>query len=270
MRKRFIWLLLLLGIPGFPAVAGIVIGSWNLQHLGRRKTVEQIEIIARTVQDFDLVALQEIPVNPDGAQALGRLMDCLNRGADHWDFVISEPTSGSNLQERERYAFVWKTAKVRKKGVAALASVFENEISREPFVCTFTGGGIELTLVNFHALPRKKQPEKEIHFLQYFQQHYQDRNLVFLGDFNCPQSHNVFSPLKLKGYKPVLKGQKTTLRQDCVRGDCLASEYDNIFYTTKAFRLKSSGIVPFHRVFNGDMRAARRLSDHLPVFAEIE
>ena len=120
--------------------------------------------------------------------------------------------------------------------------------------------------------PKKKQPEREIKYLKYFADSLKLRqgSLVFLGDFNCPQSHSVFNPLKGKGYGPSLVQQKTTLKQECQEDNCLASEYDNIFYPVKTFKLIKSGIIPFYQQFNGDMTAARKLSDHLPVYAELD
>ncbi len=143
-------------------------------------------------------------------------------------------------------------------------------MSREPFLCTFTVDGAEFTLANFHALPKKKLPETEIKYLRYFPALYPGQALIFLGDFNCPQSHSVFNPLKGQGYKPALTGMKTTLRQECTGDNCMASEYDNIFYPAERFRMLKSGVLPFYLHYHGDMKAARRLSDHAPVFIELE
>jgi endonuclease/exonuclease/phosphatase family metal-dependent hydrolase len=250
----------------------ITVGSWNLQHLGARKPDAAIALMAACLEDFDLVALQEVGIREGGAQAVARLADALNRKGQHWDYRISEPTTAveAHAGESECYAFIWKTAKVKLVGKAYLARSFQGLISREPYIGVFKAGNRQLTLVNFHALPKKKQPEREIKYLKFFPDSMQHHNLIFLGDFNCPQSHSVFGPLKKRGYEPSLQGQKTTLKQECRDGDCLASEYDNIFYPKAAFRLLRSGVVPFYRHFKGDMNEARKLSDHLPVYVELE
>ena len=270
--RKSAFLLLLLCCYSVFAFGNITIGSWNLQHLGARKPDAAIALMAECLKDFDLVALQEVGIREGGALAVARLVDALNRKGQHWDYRISEPTTA--LEERagesECYAFIWKTAKVKLVGRTYLAKSFEGLISREPYIGVFKAGGKELTLVNFHALPKKKQPEKEIKYLKFFPDSMQRHNLVFLGDFNCPESHSVFNPLKKKGYEPSLQGQKTTLKQECREGDCLASEYDNIFFPKATFRLLKSGIVPFYRQFKEDMVAARKLSDHLPVYVELE
>jgi endonuclease/exonuclease/phosphatase family metal-dependent hydrolase len=137
-------------------------------------------------------------------------------------------------------------------------------------MATFEEAGKRFTLVNFHAVPKKKQPETEIKYLKLFKDSFHLENMVFLGDFNCPQSHTVFNPLKNSRYKTALTEQKTTLKQECKGGECLASEYDNILYSEKSFRQKNSGIIPFHLKFEGNMAAARKVSDHLPIFVSLD
>lgn len=271
MPKRAVSFLVLL-LCGFLSFGNITIGSWNLQHMGARKPDGAINLMAECMKDFDLVALQEIGIREGGAQAVAKLVDALNRKGQHWDYSISDPTSAveEHAGESECYAFIWKTAKVKLQGKAYLAKAFATVMSREPYIGVFKADGKVFTLVNFHALPKKKQPEREIKYLKYFPDSLKLQNLVFLGDFNCPQSHSVFNPLKNKGYLPSLSGQKTTLKQECKEGDCLASEYDNIFYPKAVFRLVKSGVIPFYRGFNEDMIAARKLSDHLPVYVELE
>ena len=65
-----------------------------------------------------------------------------------------------------------------------------------------------------------------------------------MGDFNCPQSHTVFNPLKSSGFAPILKNQKTSLRQKCISNDCLASEYDNLFYDTRKINIDNQLRIP--------------------------
>lgn len=247
----------------------ILIGSWNLENFGDKKSEESIEIIADAIKDLDVIAIQEVLISKGGAAAVARLADALNRKGYKWSYVISEITTSGNLQERERYAFLWKTAKVKLIGKPYLALKFEEEMCREPFMATFEEEGKQFTLVNFHALPKKKQPETEIKYLKLFKDSFQLEHMIFLGDFNCPQSHTVFNPLKNSRYRTALSGQKTTLKQECKEGECLASEYDNILYSEQSFRKKDSGIIPFHFYFKGDMAAARKVSDHLPIFVSL-
>jgi hypothetical protein len=68
------------------------------------------------------------------------------------------------------------------------------------------------------------------------------------------------------GYLPVHVNQKTSLKKECVNGDCLSSEFDNIFYNTKIKKL-NSGILHFYKNFN-TFKEARMISDHIPIWFE--
>jgi deoxyribonuclease-1-like protein len=265
-RLRYILLVFSLFAASFSSFGNILIGSWNLENFGAKKSDQSIEIIADAIKDLDVIAIQEVLISKGGAAAVARLADALNRKGYKWSYVLSDVTTSDNLQERERYAFLWKPSKVKLIGKAYLATKFEEEMCREPFMATFEEAGKRFTLVNFHAVPKKKQPETEIKYLKLFKDSFHLENMIFLGDFNCPQSHTVFNPLKNDHYKTALKGQKTTLKQECRGGECLASEYDNILYSEKSFRQKNSGVIPFYLQFEGDMGAARKVSDHLPIF----
>jgi deoxyribonuclease-1-like protein len=239
--------------------------SWNIENIGQSKSNVEISFISNTIKDFDIIAIQEVVAGDGGAQAVARLADELNRKGAKWDYTISDPTS-SSAYKTERYAFIWKTSRVKKIGKAWLEIKYHLEIDREPYFCTFQYENKQFTVVNFHAITKKMQPETEIKYFKFLPSEYPTLNLIFAGDFNCPQSHTVFFPLKKMGYLPILVNQKTSLKKECVNGDCLASEFDNIFYNTKIKKL-NSGILPFYKNFNS-LQEARMISDHIPIWFE--
>jgi deoxyribonuclease-1-like protein len=51
---------------------------------------------------------------------VARLNDALNRKGFKWDYSVSDPTSGDNSYKKERYAFLWKTSKIKLIGKAWL------------------------------------------------------------------------------------------------------------------------------------------------------
>ena len=259
-----IWFFLVTGM----GMAQVKVCSWNIQHFGKTKSDAEILYIANTLKDFDIIAIQEVVAGPGGAQAVARLADELNRKGSKWDYVISDPTI-STPYASERYAYLWKPSRVTKGREAWLEHHYKDVIDREPFFVDFTYDGQNFTLVNFHAIPKKKQPETEIKYFRFFPDKYPDRNLIFLGDFNVPQSHTVFNPLKKMGYLPALVDQKTTMKMQCVGDDCLASELDNIFLNGFTTELLGSGVIQFYTSFP-DMKTARDISDHIPVWAEID
>ncbi|OXG04523.1 endonuclease/exonuclease/phosphatase family protein [Flavobacterium araucananum] len=240
--------------------------SWNLENFGKSKSESELNFIASTIADYDIVAIQEVVAGYGGAQAVAKLANILNEKGSKWDYTISNPTSGTSYKT-ERYAFIWKTSKVKLKGNAWLEKKYTVEIDREPFFGTFEINKRTITLVNFHAITKKKQPETEIKYFKFLPAEYPTLNLVFMGDFNCPQSHSVFNPLKQMGYSPVFQNQKTTLKQKCQGLNCLASEFDNIFYKTNSLKYINSGIIPFYSKFDS-LKAARKISDHIPIWFE--
>ncbi|RTY87140.1 endonuclease [Flavobacterium sp. RSP49] len=240
--------------------------SWNIANFGKSKSEETITYIAKTLKDYDIIAIQEVVAGYGGAQAVARLADELNRKGAKWEYVISDPTS-SSAYKTERYAFIWKSSKVKKIGKAWLEKKYQLEIEREPYFCTFQYKNKQFTLVNFHAITKKMQPESEIKYFKFLPDEYPTLNLIFAGDFNCPQSHSVFNSLKKMGFQSILVNQKTSLKQECKKEICLASEFDNMYYKTSKTTLLNSGIIPFYKNFS-TLKEARKISDHVPIWFE--
>lgn len=239
--------------------------SWNVENLGQSKSTATINYIAEILKSYDVVALQEVVAGYGGIQAVAKLADELNRTGTKWEYVVSEPTS-SSAYKTERYAFLWKISAVKKIGEAWLEQKYATEIDREPFFITFENQGKKFTVVNFHAITKSRQPETEIKYFKFLPDLYPHLNLIFLGDFNCPQSHTVFNPLKKMGYVPMLIGQKTTLKKEVKNGAYLRSEFDNMFYSPKVKKY-ACGIIRFYESFE-TLAEAKTISDHIPIWME--
>lgn len=245
----------------------ITICSWNLKDFGKSKSDSAINFIANAVKDFDILMIQEVVAGYGGVQAVARLADVLNRKGEKWDYVISEPTSGENSYKRERYAYLWKSGHVKRMSKPWLEQTYHLQIDREPFYCSFSFNGKIFTLANFHAITKSKQPETEIKYFRFLPNEYPDLNLLFCGDFNLPQSHTVFNPLRQMGYTPALANQKTSLKLKCANQKCLASAFDNIFFKPEKVSFLKADAIHFYRSFV-DIGEARLISDHLPVYFE--
>ncbi|MDG2430864.1 endonuclease/exonuclease/phosphatase family protein [Flavobacterium sp.] len=240
--------------------------SWNIENLGKSKSNSEIAFMANTIKDFDIIAIQEVVAGYGGAQAVARLADELNRKGSSWDYVISDPTS-SSAYKTERYAFLWKKSKVKKIGRPWLEKKYHLTIDREPYICTFEYDNKQFTVINYHAITKNRQPETEIKYFKFLPLEYPKLNLIFAGDWNCPQAHTVFNPLKKMGYQPAFINQKTSLKKERVQGQYLASEFDNIFYSTVNFSIKNKGVIAFYKDFNS-LQEARTISDHIPIWIE--
>src|SRR6187399_500 len=156
MKATFHWTLSVLLVITFGFTSNtkkdkVQICSWNLMDFGKSKSDVEMEFIASTVKDYDIVLIQEVvSKDPGGAQAVGRLGEALSRKGAKWEYRISDPTSGDNSYKKERYAFLWKTARVTLVGKPWLEQKYTVEIDREPFLATFETNEKEFTLVNFH------------------------------------------------------------------------------------------------------------------------
>ncbi|MEO8117149.1 MAG: endonuclease/exonuclease/phosphatase family protein [Bacteroidota bacterium] len=245
-----------------------IICSWNLKDFGNAKSTAALNYIVQTVSNCDILAIQEVVAGDGGVETVAKFAQLLNKGNAHWAYVVSPPTSGSSYKT-ERYAFLWKTARVQLKEKAWLEKKYSLEIDREPYFATFSFNGNEHTLVNFHAITKSMQPEKEIKYFKFLPAEYPEKNLLFLGDFNCPETHTVFNPLKAMGYKAALKDQKTTLKKTCVQNACLASAFDNFFYKPGNIHVDSAWAFYFYQQMKS-MSEAWKISDHLPVFFQFE
>ncbi|MBC7887962.1 MAG: endonuclease/exonuclease/phosphatase family protein [Ferruginibacter sp.] len=264
MKKRIFLITITLLIFYVYANAQISICCWNLENFGKSKSDEVIAFIANTIKGFDVICILEVVAGDGGAPAVAKLTDLLNRKGALWEYTISDPTVSSSYKT-ERYAYIWKTSKVKKKGNAWLEKKYNLLIDREPYFIDFDSNGGPFTLVAFHAITKSKQPETEIKYFRFLPLEYPRKNLIFAGDYNCPQSHTVFNPLKKMGYKPIFKGQRTSLKQECTTSDCLASEFDNIFYDSAKINCIQSGIIPFYESFP-NLKEARKVSDHVPIY----
>lgn len=263
MPKKLLYLLLI--FIHFQSFSQTKLLSWNLENFGKSKSGIEITYIANTIKNYDIIAIQEVVAGNGGAQTVAKLADELNRKGSQWDYVISDPTS-SSAYKTERYAFIWKTSKVKKVGRAWLEKKYHLEIDREPYFCTFQSGNKQFTIANFHAITKSKQPETEIKYFKFLPAEYPNLNIIFVGDFNCPQSHTVFNPLKTMGYQSVLVNQKTSLKQECKNGICLASEFDNMYFKTSKCKCLKAGVIEFYKDFNS-LKEAHSISDHIPIWA---
>lgn len=246
--------------------ASVTLCSWNLKDFGKSKSDPEIEFIANTIKNFDIIAIQEVVAGDGGAQAVARLNTALNRKGAKWDYKVSEVTSGSSYKS-ERYAFIWKTSRVKQIGETWLEQKYGLLIDREPYYCRFKYAGKMFTVVNFHAITKKMQPETEIKYFKFLPDLYPGHNLIFTGDFNLPQSHTVYIPLGKMGYRSALVGQKTSLKQKSVNGEYLASEFDNFYFQPSKITMIKTGFVPFYSSFS-DLKSARLISDHVPIYSQ--
>lgn len=263
----------ILGAEAPPPAAGtpgtVRLVTWNIRDLGGSKNDEEIAAMAEVLRDADLVAVQEVVTSAKGAQAVARLDAALDRTGAAWDYRLSEPTSGDGS---ERYAFLWKPSRVEIVGRAWLEPSLRRALDREPFCARFRdrATGQQLLVASLHAVPTSKDPAHEVAYLDRLHTGYRADHVVVVGDFNLDEDDAAFDELRALGYRAALDDQPTSLRRKRRSGPRghLASEYDNVFYETAPLRMSAAGVLDFTASF-ASLKAARAISDHLPVYADL-
>lgn len=276
--KKLLFLVILCTLNNFSQKANELISSntetlkivtWNIRDLGRTKDANEILQIATILRDFDIVAIQEVVAkDPAGAKAVTKIVDELNRMGSKWDYRISDPTKSPSVYISERYAFLWKTSKLKLTTRAYLDTALQEECYREPFIGEFQlkKGGDPFFVINFHSRKYNENPEKEIIFFKDYTERLKSNKIFIVGDFNLNERHQVWNDLYEQGFNAAIKNSKTTLKIKCAKGKYLSHDIDNIFYSNK-ISLINSGRIDFVKNCES-LNAARMISDHLPVFLE--
>ncbi|MGG5487608.1 endonuclease/exonuclease/phosphatase family protein [Gaetbulibacter sp. PBL-D1] len=253
----------------FNSSESLKIVSWNIQDLGQSKSDDEIDFIVNAVKDFDLVAIQEVVAkHPAGAQKVAQIAEGLNRKGFKWDYRISNPTNSPSAKMSERYAYIWKTSRLDIVGSPYLDSKLASKIIREPFISKFKlkSKNIAFYIVNFHSRKHNDQPEIEIEHFQYYLDRLSTQKLIIAGDFNLSEKHKVWNGLYKQGFKSALNDSKTTLKQKCKKNKYLSHEIDNVYFS-KDIKFLKSGVIDYVETC-ANLKAARLISDHLPVFLE--
>ncbi|MDW8346780.1 MAG: endonuclease/exonuclease/phosphatase family protein [Bacteroidia bacterium] len=241
--------------------------SWNIQNFGKSKDANEIKYITKTLKDMDIVAIQEVSSTFVGPQAVAKLADELNRTGNKWLYAVSDPTTGTGT---ERYAYLWKPSRVRLIGEPFLEKSLADEIDREPYLARFECKGERVLLVNFHAVPQSKHPEREIELLPRIQSKYANEKIVMMGDFNLSQKSPAFEGMRKRGLKPALINVKTSLRMrsnSTAPADYFSEEYDNFYFNPTQIDARTSQRIDFVRDFRS-LEDARKISDHVPIVLE--
>lgn len=238
--------------------------SWNIRDFGKTKSNEELDRIADIVKFADILAIQEVVAGYGGAPAVAKLADFLNRKGSQWDYVISDPTH-SPKYVTERYAFIWKTKKIKIKNRGKLIADLDLFVDREPFFIDFYVNGKKLSVINFHSRPHDKNPEAEIKAItDYLTKNASQHPIILAGDFNVNEKESVFDGLKTLGFSATVSNKKTTLKQVCDKNEYLNYAIDNVFYNGVISKLDGRTI-DFVKMCD-NLEASRMLSDHLPVY----
>lgn len=243
--------------------------SWNLANFGRSKGSEELEIMGQILRDVDIVAGQEVSVSEAGAQAVAKLDDVLNRKGAKWDYIISDRTEPKNPGV-ERYAFFWKTAKIRTNhDDGRLIASLQEVIDREPYSMKFTMGTRSVTAFSIHAVPIAKNPIHEVEALAKSVEFQRSGNMILSGDFNLA-AKDTDPLLKPVGFTSYIHEETSLGNKVKPNGNYRSHQYDNV-YTKGDIGVCTSGVIDFPARFfspvtDEKLKEIKKVSDHLPVY----
>jgi endonuclease/exonuclease/phosphatase family metal-dependent hydrolase len=230
----------------------LTIGSFNIQTFGRakRNKTEVMSIIKDIVEDFDLVAIQEI--RDSSLETPGALLEMLN--SSRYGVVVSPRLGRSS--SKEQYAFYYDKNYVTYLNQSFVFNDSNDWFERPPFTALFDINGQEHAFVNVHIKP--DDAESEISHLSDVLATISTQNIMVLGDFNADGSY-----LDEKN-KPPITGMAYYIPDsyDTTVGKNYYT-YDRIIGNINTVQ---SGVYKFDSIHHLTYEEAKKVSDHYPVY----
>ncbi len=254
-------------LSGFlSGVSQIQFCSWNIANMGKSKDPTSLAYICATLKNFHLVAIQEVNTSADGIRAIVMLDSLLDLTGSHWDYAVSEPTSGKGS---ERYAYLWNTRKIKRCGLPWLNQELADSVDREPYMCRFALKKDTFLIANLHIVPTSKNPAREIRQLHRIYELHRKEILIYAGDFNLSFSNKAYDSLKIRNYLDAVNDVKTSLKTQMREGEKFANAYDHILYPSDRVDISEGGIVDITNDFRS-LKECRKISDHLPIWTVLK
>ena len=136
-------------------------------------------------------------------------------------------------------------------------------------------GEFDFTYVLVHSIygDRKSQREAEASQMYKVYNYFQDRDkkeqdILIGGDFNLPGYNAAFK--KLFSHRDQINYSLDPINKTSIGKKSLSKPYDNIFYSYR-YTKEYTGRVGVYDFTDNDYSEVRRtISDHLPIFIEVE
>ena len=254
-----------------PASDTIKIASFNIQVFGVTKAGNEsvMDILAKTIAEFDIVAIQEIRDSTGTAILdLEKAVDAL--GVEY--NLLVGPRVGRTVS-LEQYAFLYRSSTVLYGTSYTYNDSALDLFHREPFIASFStvNGNFDFVLATIHTDP--DEATEEIDSLPLVIDDAKDHfpgefDIILLGDFNADCSYfdedDMFCPLREDEFYWVIPNDMDT---NVATTSCT---YDRIVITEDAESELTglAGVFRFDQVFDLTDTEAQDVSDHYPVWAE--
>lgn len=255
-----------------------VIASFNTLHLGWKG--KNYTELAEVISLFDLVGLQEV-MKKDGLKKLAKELE--NQTGEKWRWHISKYSAGRSQRYREYYAYIWKEESIKLTKANGYYPDIDDDFIREPYGATFKIDDFEFIYVLNHLIYGDRKSDRQAEALHlaevynYFKQF--GSKILIAGDFNLPAYDDSFKPL-FSHEDEIFYALEPSKNKTTIGKTKLANSYDNFFYSFKNFKEYSgrNGVYDFTENEEYDEKfkdekfkiLRKTVSDHLPVFMEIE
>ena len=245
------------------------VASFNIQVFGVSKMgkPEVVDVLAKVVRRFDVVAIQE--VRSADQTVLPRFVDAINATGRRYAHVMG-PRLG-RTSSKEQYAYVYDTERVELvPGSVYTVPDPQDLLHREPLVARFQvraapgEEGFSCTLVNIHTDPDETDQELDALddvYLTVRNNAPDEDDVILLGDLNVDE--NKLGELgQLPGITHVVYGVPTNTIGK--------STYDNLVFDRQSTTEFTGrwGVLDLMGDYGLSLEEAKRVSDHLPVWAE--
>jgi len=181
----------------------IIIGTWNIEKLGRRHDKRALQYIADIIERFDVIALQEVVTYLRNLETIMELLP------GDYDILLSDVTGNY-----ERFAFIYDKRTVRTTGFVSDLGFEENsstQLRRMPYCASFRAGRFDFVLVTVHIFQGNADiREQEIKDLsahlvakakKFDSKRVFDPDFFILGDFNIDKHNDRFYKALDKHFK---------------------------------------------------------------------
>lgn len=260
--------------PPPPPTAGgkppdaLLICSFNIQVFGESKLAkpEVVEVLARVVRMFDIVAIQEVRAKSDSV--VPTFVQAVNADGSRYHWVIG-PRLGRTAS-KEQYTFVYDTGRVEvDPSSVGTAPNPGDKMHRPPMFARFRTranppeSAFTFWMVDIHTDP-DEVPQEVDALADVFvaMQHAQpdEDDVILLGDLNAaPNQFGRIAQIPNIGW--AVSGTTTNTRRN--------KTYDNIIFSRAATAeyLGRWGVLDLQSTFGLSLDDALKVSDHNPVWA---
>jgi len=283
------------GGPGYaPAPAQrasvIRIATFNIQVFGtsKEKNVNVMRTLAAIVQNFDVVAIQEIRTKDDFLID-NFLRNYVNATGRRYSRIVGPRLGRSVSKEQYVYLFDTNTIQVNPQLIYTVNDEQSDLLHREPLVTMFatrTQSPFTFILVNTHTDP--DETDQELDALAQVLDVVRragpgEDDVILLGDLNTnvpvsasqltsqfgfANNQRQLTPQDLRGLGrisgiyPVIRDQPTNTRRSRLHDNILINRLTTTEFTGRA------GVFDMERQYGLTREQALMVSDHLPVWAE--